>query len=191
MNPMPARDHRQIFAYGELALPDVMKDRCGAPHSLGSARIDGFRQGYFGYSRKWDGAVDSVKKQEGSSVWGVLYALDFDDGGLLDEFLDARLDGTGNHFHYPVVVTLENGETTDALMYVMSEMGPDRAPSTEFMAKLVEGARAQKLPVEWIEKLEATESVPAAYPVPKGSEVVRVDCGGYKDYREELRGVAT
>jgi len=185
------RNHRQIFGYGELVLPDVIEDRCAVPQPIGPARIDGFRQGYFGYSRKWDGAVDSVKKAEGSSVWGMLYAIDFDDGGLLDEFLDARLDGTGNHFHYPVVVTLENGEKTDALMYVMSEMGPDRLPSTEFLARLVEGARARKLPSEWIESLEKTESVPAAYPVPNGNGRGGVgECGSCTDFREELRGTA-
>jgi cation transport regulator ChaC len=185
---MLSRDHRQYFAYGENMHPEVMAARCAGAEVLGIGRLDGFRLGFFNHSGRWDGALESVVQEPGSTVFGVLYRLEFGEGETLDDYLDARLDGLGSHFHYPVDVILEDGSCTDALIYMMSDMGPARAPSAEYLGFLAEAARLNGLPGPYIEQLSAHASRPARYPVPRiGQGPAAGGCDGCGDWRDELR----
>lgn len=181
------RGHRQYFAYGENMHPDVILERCASPRVIGTARLPAFRMDFFGYSARWDGAMESAVRDPREEIWGVLYELDFDDAELLDGFLDVRLDGTGSHYHMPVEVTLSDGTVTDALMHVLSEMGRFRPPSSQYLSHVVDAARKRGLPKIYIERLYSTPCCPATYTVPReaGLGPATCDCGG--DLRQELR----
>jgi cation transport regulator ChaC len=171
-------------------LKEVVEEHCVSPKVLGVARLDGFRMDFFGHSKKWDGATESIVKDARESTWGILYELDFPDAEDLDAAMDVRLDGTGLHFHYPVDVALESGEVSDALMYVMSEMGPFRPPSYEYLKRMVWGARERGLPKAYVERLHSMPNTPASYPVPRLPRMpVLPGCDGCTDWREELRTV--
>ena len=185
---MISRDHRHYFAYGENMHPQVIAQRCGDARVLGVGRLDGFRLEFFGHSGKWDGAVESVVPDPAACLFGVLYELDFSVGEGLDEHLDARMDGTGGHFHYPVDIHLEDGTTTDALMYILSSMGPARPPSEDYLRFLAEGARLNSLPEAYVEQLSARASRVPRYEVPlTGKGPGKGGCGDCGDMREELR----
>jgi len=185
---MENRDHRRLFAYGEAMLKEVIEEHCVTPKVLGVARLDAFRMDFFGHSKCWDGGIESIVKDARETTWGILYELDFSDAEALDSVMDTRLDGTGFHFHYPVEVTLENGEVSDALMYVMSEMGPFRPPSYEYLKRMVWGARERGLPKAYVERLYSMPNTPATYHVPKVPKGrASASCDGCTDWREELR----
>ena len=154
------------FAYGSNMNLAQMKQRCLNPKVLGIARLPGHKVGFYGYSGVWDGAQETVIPEPASEVWGVLYELQFFDCEQLDMYEDARFDGTGPYFHYPVdVVDIQQG-MIDAIIYKKNILQEAQLPSAEYLKFIVQGAKEQGLPEEYITLLQSKKTKPASYAVP-------------------------
>ena len=175
-----------LFAYGADMHPEQIRERCSRPVALGPARLPGYAIGFYGHSDIWDGAVETAVPTPGSALWGVLYELTFTDALRLDEWHDARLDGAGSFFHFPVRVESAGGELRTALLYKKDVLGAPQPPSREYLDFIVQGALERGLPQAYTEALRRTATREAAYAVPQHSEMMRelrvvtscTECGG-------------
>lgn len=169
------------FAYGSNMNLAQMKQRCSSPKVLGIARLPGYRVDFFGESAIWDGAQDTVISDPASEVWGVLYELTFSDCEQLDDYVDVRFDGTGPYFHYPVDVIDIEQRTINAMIYKKDKCGEVLPPSAEYLNFIIQGAKEQGLPEEYIVILQNRITKPAAYAVPMRRKsrlsYMNVDCG--------------
>lgn len=187
MRQPPARKNGKIlfFAYGSNMHPDQIAARCLGAAFLGPARLDGYRLAFFGQSFVWDGGLETVAPAPGWELWGVLYALSHLDADSLDAWQDARFNGTGTYFHFPVTVTDLAGASHEALLYKKDMLGPPRKPSSAYLEHIAQGAEARGLPPAYVAALRALPAKKAAYPVPiacrEGGGVLRAttcaDCG--------------
>jgi len=166
-------DRQYYFAYGANMNAAQMAERCSRPVVFAVAKLPGHRIGFHGRSEVWDGALETAVPAPGHDLWGVVYELTFMDLQRLDEWQDARLDGGGNYFHYPAQVTDAAGGALTALLYKKDLLGPARAPSREYLERIVQGATARGLPADYVESLRRTASVPASYPVPDRGDTLR------------------
>jgi gamma-glutamylcyclotransferase (GGCT)/AIG2-like uncharacterized protein YtfP len=64
---------RTYFAYGANIDPDRMATRVPQAHSLGPARLDGYRLEFTLRDRDWGGGVVNIAPDAEGSVWGVLW----------------------------------------------------------------------------------------------------------------------
>ena len=106
-------------------------------------------------------------------LWGVLYFLSFRDRERLDVWQDARLDGSGTYFHYPVTV-IAGDQKVSAVMYRKDLPGDPRLPSTEYRDFIAQGAEFRQLPSDYCAALRRIAAVPAAYPVPRQKDFGRI-----------------
>lgn len=155
------------FAYGSNMNASQMHERCYAPKVIAIARLANHRVGFFGYSRVWDGAQETVVSAPGHDVWGVVYETSNADMEKLDACQDVRMDGTGSYFHYPARVLGVDGLTYTVLFYKKDILGEPKKPSKPYLDLIIAGTEEKQLPAEYIEKLRAIESKAASYPVPR------------------------
>lgn len=170
---------RYYFAYGcNLNLAEIKK-KCPNIKVLGPMKLPNYKLEFFGYSSVWDGAVESVIPDLASEVWGVLYKLDSASWEELDNYEDARFDGTGAYFHYPVEVIDNNGMLVPATIYKKSELRQPQLPSTEYLDIILKGAKEHSLPAAYVAGLALRETKKAHYPVPKQRKNCNFgDCSG-------------
>lgn len=154
------------FAYGSNMNPQQIKTRCLGAEVLAVARLVDHRLAFFGSSTVWDGALETVVPAPGRDVWGVLYALSPLDADSLDAWQDARFDGTGAYFHFPVVVVDVLGQCHEALLYKKDLLGRPQKPSREYLEHIARGAETRGLPPEYIDNLRGLAAQKASYPVP-------------------------
>lgn len=154
------------FAYGADMNLAQMQQRCSRPKVIGIARLPGYRVEFYGYSAIWDGAQETVIADSKSEVWGVLYELQFSDCEQLDFYVDARFDGTGPYFHYPLDVIDVEQKTIDTRIYKKDKCGEEASPSTEYLNFIIQGAKEHGLPEDYISLLRSKITKPATYTVP-------------------------
>jgi len=158
------------FAYGSNMNLTQMKQKCSSPKVLGIARLPGYKVEFYGYSAMWDGAQETVVPDHQSEVWGVVYELNYFDCEQLDGYQDVRIDGMGPYFHYPVDVIDMNQATIDAMLYKKNILQEAKFPSTEYLKFIVQGAKEQGLPKEYITHLKNMKTKPASYSVPSAQK---------------------
>ena len=154
------------FAYGSNMNKEQILVRCANPKVIAVAKLPHHRVAFFGYSKTWDGAMESVIPAPGKEVWGVIYELNFSDRDRLDACQDVRLDGTGAYFHYPARVADTVGKTRAVLFYKKDILGTPQKPSREYLDLIVLGALEHGLPASYIEGLRRIESKKAEFDVP-------------------------
>lgn len=158
---------RLYFAYGFNLNLGKMNQKCTKPRVLGIARLAGHKIGFYEHSVIWDGAVETLIPDAQSEVWGVLYQLESYAWDQLDNCEDARLDGTGEYFHYPVEVLDAQNQVREASMYKKARLGEAKLPSTEYLDLIIQGAKEQGIPEHYIVTLQNIASKPASYAVPR------------------------
>jgi len=171
------------FAYGFNLNLMQMRQKCSRARVAGIARLPGYKLGFYEHTVVWDGAMETLIPDGQSQVWGVLYSLNASEWEELDSYEDARVDGSGAYFHFPVEVIDVDRSAKQAMVFLKARLGKPELPSTEYMAVLLQGAQDQGLPAEYIAQLQHIESKPASYPVPKRPSSNRVsmavgDCSG-------------
>jgi len=173
---------RLYFAYGSNLNLEMINQKCTKPRILGIAKLAGHKLGFYEHSVIWDGAVETVVPDTQSEVWGALYQLESYAWEQLDNCEDVRLDGSGEYFHYPVEVLDEQNELQDASMYKKARLGEAKQPSTEYLNIIIQGAKEQGLPENYIAILQNIASKPASYTVPRqrkqGNQQPSVGCDG-------------
>ncbi len=167
------KDRQYYFAYGSNMNPGQMAGRCVAARVVCAACLPGYRLAFYGRNRVWDGGKETVVQESGQQMWGVLYELTFGDATSLDVWSSVRLDGGGAYFHYPVLVRDASAREHTAVWYKKDLLGPPVPPSSQYLAHIVAGAEANKLPAAYVDYLKNLQSVPARYPVPKRDTLLR------------------
>jgi gamma-glutamylcyclotransferase len=158
---------RFYFAYGSNMNMEQLRSRGVKPLSVIVAKLPDHRISFHGYSRTWDGAVETVVRDPGREVWGVIYDLTLADGDRLDTWQDVRLDGTGTYFLFPAKVIDTQGETRTVLLYKKDVLRTEEKPSREYLDFIIRGALERGLPSDYIAGLRQTETKEAEYEVPR------------------------
>lgn len=161
-----ATSQNLLFAYGSNMNTKQLKTRSLHPADVSTAFLADYRLGFYGYSAEWDGALETAVRERGQRLWGVVFALSDLDWERLDLWQDARFDGTGRYFHYPVEVCDLRGCRYEARMYKLDVFGPATLPSKSYLEHILDGARERKLPPGYLEALRTIRSTPAHYAVP-------------------------
>jgi gamma-glutamylcyclotransferase len=156
---------RYYFAYGSNMNKEQLRSRGVRPLSVAVAKLPDHRIAFHGYSKTWDGAVETVVSP-GQEIWGVIYTLTFSDADRLDTWQDVRLDGTGAYFLFPTRVTVTEGKTHPVLIYKKDILGEPQNPSREYLDFILQGALEHGLPSSYVDELRGIESKKAAYDVP-------------------------
>ena len=146
-------DKRLYFAYGSNLRHSQIKKRC--PHSrfISSAKIDGKRIAFTGYSIRWKGAPATILDSPESTVWGALFELDAHCVKRLDKF-----EGLTTHnYHHKLVRCIQpNGEPVEAYTYIRNRRkNKEGLPSSKYLSQIVKGANDCSLPPKYIHELEA------------------------------------
>jgi gamma-glutamylcyclotransferase len=158
--------HRLYFAYGSNMNAEQIGARCHEPHVLGLARLMGHKLAFFGSSKRWDGAEETIVQAPGDELWGVIYKLNFSSAEQLDSWQDVRLDGTGPYFHFPTDVIDADSIRHSVLLYKRNQLGEPQLPSREYLDYIIAGARTRGLPGSYIERLSLLSCKKAGYTVP-------------------------
>jgi len=166
------------FLVGLDLHPDLIAQRCRQPRYCGLATLADHSLAFRGRGKRWDGAEATIIEAPGESLTGALYWLDAEDSERIDLWLGVRFSGTGSAFHFPVEVIDQDGTVQEALMHKPDHVGPPGTPSREYLDLLVAGAQARGLPETEIDRLRATPSHPAAYPVPRRNRLDEIDLAG-------------
>ena len=172
-----AMSSRLYFAYGLNMNRTEFERKCSRSVALKAARLPGYRLAYYEYTPVWDGGMETIVPDETAEIWGVLYQVDEADWEELDRSEDARMDGTGAYFHYPVEVVDETQTAIAALVYLKARWGQTAVPGQEYMNLVIEGAKNHGLPEVYVQKLRNIETKQAAYPVPRRPAASRFACG--------------
>jgi gamma-glutamylcyclotransferase len=155
------------FAYGSNMNKEQIFARCAQPKVVAVAKLPRYQVAFYGYSKVWDGAVETVIPASDLEVWGVIYDLSSSDRDRLDDWQDARLDGSGAYFHYPARVTDKDGKIYNVLLYKKDNLGIPQKPSQEYLNFIIQGAVDHELPSGYLETLWRIESRKAEFNVPR------------------------
>lgn len=172
------------FAYGSNMNLSQIRSRCSRPVAKGIARLSNHRIEFFGRTEKWDSAMETVEEAPGHEVWGVMFALSQLDWERLDLWQDARMDGAGMYFHFPVSVVDLDGREHSVRLYKKDILGEVRDPSREYLDHILRGASEHGLPPNYIEQLKQRRTHNASYSVPllpgydmgRSAEMTCADC---------------
>lgn len=130
------------FAYGSNMSRGPMRSRCPTAAESGLAILRGYRFVIManGYA--------SVVPAAGADVHGLLWRIGPQDLTALDDYEDVA----GGLYRQAMLPVLQDGKSTDALVYLGCETREGR-PSPDYMALVVEAARECGLPGDYIETL--------------------------------------
>ncbi|MFD2174930.1 gamma-glutamylcyclotransferase family protein [Rhodobacter lacus] len=155
-----------VFAYGIDLHPEEIARFCPAAKPRARATAPGWRLGFFGYSRVWDGAEESLIPDPDATVPGVLYAIAPSEAEALEAARGVKLNGTGRYFHTPIDVVTEEGTRLGAVALIKTERRAEKPPSRPYRDRIAEGAALHGLSPEHIAALKALPATEPAYPVP-------------------------
>jgi len=163
-----------FFAYGGAMDDAQIFGRCGVmPETIAVARLADYALASYGRDERWDGGEETIVRQAGAEVWGVIFKIPAKAFDRLDAWQGVRLDGTGAYFHSPVTVSTSDGDEFLALAYRKTELGCKTPFSAPNLARIVKAARAHGLPAAYVAELEARPSVDACGPVPRPARADR------------------
>lgn len=131
-----------------------MKERIGSIREGQVARLTGYRLAF--NKRSNDGTSKAnIVPAAGATVWGVVYRCSHDDLQKIDQY--EGVEG-GHYQRHAIRVQLDSGEERDAVTYVAGERSlaaESLKPSTEYLEKILTGARQHRLPDDYIRSIEA------------------------------------
>ncbi len=109
-------------------------------------------------------AKANLRREPGARVWGVLYALAPGDWATLDR-------SESGYARVAVAVrTQAAGESTRAETYQSEQRLADERPRASYLRMVVDGARAQGLPEDYVRALAATAVLDPADSAPTASD---------------------
>jgi gamma-glutamylcyclotransferase (GGCT)/AIG2-like uncharacterized protein YtfP len=129
------------FAYGSNLARRRMRERVPAARVHGRARLEGWRLVADKPGRDGSAKVNLVR-ESGGHVWGAVWALREEELRALDHF-------EGGYVRVAVTVTVDRGALA-ACTYVSALHGAQTGLAPGYRELLLEGAREQGLPPEWV-----------------------------------------
>jgi gamma-glutamylcyclotransferase (GGCT)/AIG2-like uncharacterized protein YtfP len=129
---------RLVFVYGSNLDEAQMRERCPTARREARARLGGHALTFGGFSRRWGGAVASVRRARGAAVEGLLYQLDEEAVCRLDRF-------EGVPFAYERVLRYpvdEHGRRRRAHVYRQPDDGFEPwSPAPDYLALIARAYR--------------------------------------------------
>jgi gamma-glutamylcyclotransferase len=144
---------RWYFAYGSNLSIDQKERRSRRIRRAIPCRLSGYRFAFNKRSNKGE-IYANIVPDPSAEVWGVVY--------LCNPAAIRELDGwegvAGGHYeHVPVHVQSESGETIEAISYTAGDafVCEPGKPSSDYLHRIVSGARHHGLPEEHIKQIES------------------------------------
>jgi gamma-glutamylcyclotransferase (GGCT)/AIG2-like uncharacterized protein YtfP len=145
-------DHTLYFAYGSNMGPERFKLRILSARRLCIATLAGHELKFHKISKDGSGKCDAAfTDNSASKVHGVLYSVETGELKALDSF-----EGRGHGYERRRVTVLSTeGETFEAETYTATNIDPDRRPFDWYKEHVLQGAKRNGLPSDYIAMIEA------------------------------------
>jgi len=154
-------DKKLIFAYGSTMNQQDLQAYCHEKNlssfswkKIANAFLENFTLTWNVYSQRRAGGVLNVTEKEQEQVWGVVLEIDEKDLRTLD-----KKEGHPNHYNRTRLnVQTETGQTYEVETYIAPQ-DPRTLyflPTKAYLEAVVEGAKQNNLPKEYIQNLENT-----------------------------------
>lgn len=144
---------QHYFAYGSNLSSLRLLARIRSAEALTTARLHAHRLEFHMPSR--DGSAKCDVRFTGASedyVWGVVYRIDPAEREILDGY-----EGLGDSYGAKVVaLATEQGQEIEAFTYYALRTGARVPPYCWYRQHVLSGAREHRLPLDYIDRLEAT-----------------------------------
>jgi len=162
-----------LFAYASNLNPDQMKERAPGHRLVGLAVLRDYKLSFPRYSQLWDGGVAGPQLAHGEELWGVLFQVTEHDLGRLDAYEGFRAAGDPHNDYerqqeYVELVRCDDGSIPRrmrAWIYFARPSNP-QPPSRRYLDSILTGARAYRLPEDYITRLAAIPVGDGATPEP-------------------------
>lgn len=138
------------FAYGSNMLESRLRERCPTAVFESIARLANHELEFPRLSTKLGCGVAAVRPSLDSEVIGVLYSLSDEELPALD-----RAEGVaaGAYHREMLDVSLADGESVRAHVYLCPETGVSHRPSRAYLNFLIEGAEEHCFPADYVTRL--------------------------------------
>ncbi|WP_448583997.1 gamma-glutamylcyclotransferase family protein [Thermocrinis sp.] len=143
------------FAYGSNMNLSQMRERCkNTWERIEVGYVEGYRLVFNGWSGKWNGGVADLVEDPSGKVWGVLFKLE-------------SFDCLDKHEGYPsvynrkklIVIVPKLRRKFEAEAYIKTSKEDESKPSESYINTIIEGAKENGLPEDWIAFLESHRNV--------------------------------
>lgn len=125
-----------LFSYGSNH-PGQLAERLGHPVQGKAAFAEGWMRVFRGYSERWEGSVATLVRADGHKTYGYVAEVSPHDLSVLDGYEGSRYTRT------QIMVTLMDGTTRSAIVYIRPEGEPFRIPPSrkyvEAIVKTISG----------------------------------------------------
>jgi gamma-glutamylcyclotransferase (GGCT)/AIG2-like uncharacterized protein YtfP len=147
-NRLPVPNTTLYFAYGSLLDPDRIER--AAPGSE-FRFIAHYPETRLDFVHTENGAIPTLTKESGNTVWGGVFEVPADDVESLTEAEAAE----GRQPGFDLKAVDREGNKHDCLTFVASgEVNGDPRPNPEYLESMIKGARHWNLPAGWVMGLE-------------------------------------
>lgn len=119
------------IAYGSNLNLEQMRHRCPTAEIVGKTMLENYRLRFRG---QFTTAFATVEPAEGRSVPVLVWKLKAEDEIRLD-----RYEGFPTQYRKEMLPVVVNGETVDAMIYIMNERFPYRQPSGSYYQAILDG----------------------------------------------------
>jgi len=152
------------FAYGSNLDLEQMRARAPDARVVGLGLLRDHRLTFPLRSLHWGGGAAGLTRAHGATVWGVLYELSDSDLASLDAHEGWHGPGDHHNTYDRDLATVELTRPDDgsvprrvrATTYFARTLNPT-PPTRAYLDAMLRGARAHRLPPEYIEWLESVE----------------------------------
>ncbi len=151
-----SEDRVLIFSYGSNMYSKRIKNRTPSVNILGIGKLIGYRIEFSKKSKDGSGKATLVKTNNKDFVWGTIFSISKQEKQLLDE-----AEGLGHGYKEDHInVKTNTNEDVYPLTYVADESYIDNSllPYDWYKRLVVEGAKENDLPLDYIKKLEMQKS---------------------------------
>ena len=139
------------FAYCTLLDVDEMSKYIPTAIPKGAGWVSGWQVCFSSYGPDPTKGGCDLKKVEGDDLLGLLYEMTAEEFDTFDKIAGVDL---GYYRRLEVLVVTADGSEVAAWTYVVPEVGGPFSPAAEYTRPILVGARALKLPADYISKLE-------------------------------------
>jgi cation transport regulator ChaC len=143
---------RYYFGYGSNMALWVMAELCPEHSVVGAAKLPDHKLDFRRYSRGWRGGVSDIIYSPGDVIWGVLYRI----GDACHDALDQKESYGVGYTSMGIDVQLMDGTQIHTITYTVIDKSPETIPpSKHYLDTILEGAKEQRLPQDYIKQLKA------------------------------------
>jgi gamma-glutamylcyclotransferase len=129
----------KYFAYASNLSKKQMLERCPDAKPLSTAVLPNYCLAFVGWSRKWGGAVATIKPKQGQRVRGAIYEI--------TDVCARRIDAHEGETYQRLNVTVfdEDDQSISAFTYIKTGQHEDGQPSKEYLEVIQQGLRDWRL----------------------------------------------